>query len=43
MNPELIIVPQKYNENEMSGSDIALIGLEEEHLEIIDNYFNQWK
>lgn len=26
----------------MSGSDIALIGLEEEHLEIIDNYFKSY-
>jgi hypothetical protein len=26
----------------MSGLDIALIGLEEEHLEIIDNYFKSF-
>ena len=39
LNPDKILVPEKYNGHPNSGFDIAFIGFEESHLKILDKYF----
>ncbi len=43
MNPDLIIVPEKYEGHEDTGFDIALIGFEESDLKILDEYYDSLK
>ena len=43
LNPQKIIVPEKYDGNQNNGYDIAIIGFEESHLEILETFFESVK
>ena len=43
LNPQKIIVPEKYDVNQNNGYDIAIIGFEESHLEILETFFESVK
>ena len=40
LNPEKIILPEKYDGNQNNGFDIAIIGFNQSDLEILDDYFD---
>jgi hypothetical protein len=43
LNPNNIIIPDKYDENPSSGYDIALIGLGDKDFLNLENYFMSLK